>query len=129
MHLNESCQLQLFRFWIAGAVVPKARPRVTKHGTYFPKRYQTWRQLAETEILACLSSTDRAALPIQRAEVQITLKGKHRGDGDNLAGSCLDALVAAGVLLDDRISCVPRLVIEHQPEGERGALVEVILID
>lgn len=125
MHLNESCQLQLFRFWIAGAVVPKARPRVTKHGTYFPKRYQTWRQLAETEILACLSPFERASLPIKRAEVIIQLMGKHRGDGDNLAGSCLDALVSSGVLLDDRLSCLPRLVIEHQPEGVCGASVEV----
>ena len=116
---------QNLRFWIPGVCVPKARPKVTSRGTYFPERYQTWRQTAEWEILATLSPSDRAALPIHRAEVSIHLVGRHRGDADNLAGSCLDALVSTGVLLDDRLSCVSRLVISHEPKGVRGVWVEV----
>ena len=99
---------------------------VTRNGTYLPERYQVWRETAECEILATLSSSERASLPITKAEVRITLQGKHRGDIDNLAGACLDTLVSSGVLLDDRLTCVPRLVIEHKLSGSSGCLVELI---
>lgn len=115
-------------FWIPGSCVPKARARVTRNGTYFPKRYQEWRRLAETEILIALKPSEKALLPIQRAEVRILLQGKHRGDIDNISGSCLDALTSAQVLLDDRLSCLPRLVIEHDPKGECGVLIEIKLL-
>lgn len=116
---------QVLRFWIPGSVVPKARARVTSRGTYLPHRYQDWRQMAELEILADLSPSIRTMLPVKKAAVKIELHGSHRGDPDNLAGSCLDALVSVGVLLDDRLSCVPRLVVEHEPKGDRGAWIEV----
>lgn len=119
---------QNLRFWLPGACVPKARARVTRNGTYHPRRYRDWRQLAETEILVSLSSNARSLLPIKQAEVRIALQGKHRGDIDNLAGSCLDALVASGVLADDRLLCVPHLVVSHQPEGDSGVWVEVTLL-
>jgi len=55
----------------------------------------------------------------------IQLVGKHKGDLDNLGGSVLDALVETGVLLAERLSCVSRLMIEHEPKGDRGVLIEV----
>ncbi len=116
------------RFWLPGACVPKARARVTRNGTYHLRRYRDWRQLAETEILVSLSSNARSLLPVKQARVKIILQGKHRGDIDNLAGSCLDALVASGVLADDRLPCVPHLVISHQSEGDSGVWVEVTLL-
>ncbi len=129
---------QTLCFWLPGTCVPKARARVTCNGTYFPQRYQDWRKLAETEIIISLSPSEKILLPIQRAEVRIKLQGKHRGDIDNIAGSCLDALVAAGILVDDRLSCLPRLVIEHEPKGEakrvrpkgpdRGVSIEVMAL-
>ncbi len=82
--------------------------------------------MAELEIMSALLSNIRAMLPIKKAAVKIELHGSHRGDADNLAGSCLDALVSAGVLLDDRLSCVPRLVVEHNPMGDRGVWIEVM---
>lgn len=85
--------------------------------------------MAESEILVSLSPGQRAALPIKMAEVRILLQGKHRGDLDNLAGSVLDSLVSGNVLLDDRLSCVPRLIVEHQPKGSTGCWVEVIPLD
>lgn len=118
-------QAHILKLWIPGVCVPKARARVTRNGTYFPQRYQDWRRGAETEILVSLSPSERGSLPIPYAELRITLQGKHRGDLDNLAGSCLDALVSAGVLLDDRLSCVPRLIVEHEPKGSCGCWVEV----
>ena len=119
-------QPAIIKICLPGAVVPKARARVTRNGTYFPQRYQNWRKMAESSILVSLSLIQRVTLPIHRAEVRIMLQGKHRGDLDNLAGSCLDALVSSGVLLDDRLSCVPHLVISHKPEGSSGVWLEVI---
>jgi Holliday junction resolvase RusA-like endonuclease len=116
--------LTKLKIWLPGAVTPKARPRVTANGVYFPQKYQQWRCRAEGEIICQVYGV---SLPLPNpVAVRVVLQGKgHRGDLDNLAGSCLDALVSAGVLEDDRLSCVSRLVVEHQPEGEKGCWVEI----
>lgn len=115
------------KFWIPGSVVPKARPRVTRNGTYYPLRYQQWRIKAELKILSSLDLETRKVLPITRAEIRIILQGKHRGDLDNLAGAILDIMTPthANIILDDRISCLPRLSIEHNSEGKTGVWVEI----
>jgi Holliday junction resolvase RusA-like endonuclease len=123
MMVNPAPALSL-NIWLEGRVTPKARPRVTRNGTYFPRRYQDWRQSAQAQILAQVS--DRSWLPIPRAAVKVQLQGAHRGDLDNLAGAVLDALVFGGILLDDRISCVPRLSVEHQSKGQQGCWVELV---
>lgn len=112
------------KFFIPGKVTPKARPRVTRNGSYFPQTYQDWRSAANLEIISQLPAD--CELPIASCSVSISLLGKgHRGDLDNLAGAILDALVTAGVLRDDRLSCVPLLSIAYQPEGKLGAVVEL----
>lgn len=116
----------VIKVWIFGSVVPKSRPRFNSGQAYLPERYRNWRQMAEAEIMTSMSLDDRAILPISKAEVRIILQGKHRGDPDNLAGSCLDALVASGTLADDRLSCVPRLLVEHSPAGQTGVSIEVV---
>lgn len=123
--LPTASQCDILELWIPGVCVPKARARVTCNGTYHPHRYQDWRRGAETEILVLMKPSQRASLPIPYAEVRITLQGKHRSDLDNLAGSCLDALVSSGVLVDARLSCVPRLLISHSPKGKSGGRMEV----
>ncbi len=116
-------------FYIPGVVVPKARPRVTSNGTFLPQRYREWRNRAEVEIYCQLSEQQfLQALPLPRAMVKVQVRGKHRGDLDNILGSCLDALVSAKVLLDDRLSVVSRLEIWHNPNGETGALIKVCAI-
>jgi Holliday junction resolvase RusA-like endonuclease len=118
-------------FFIAGGVVPKARPRVTTNGTFLPKRYRTWRNRAEVELYRQLSERyGEWELPIQRAIVKLRFVGRHRqnSDVDNLAGSCLDALSGrgAGVLRDDRLSCVPKLTAEYVPGSEEtGVWIEI----
>jgi len=81
--------------------------------------------MAEGEII--FQVLDRSSLPLAYpVAVKVVLLGKgHRGDLDNSAGAILDALVGAGILLDDRLSCVSRLVAEHQPKGELGCWVEI----
>lgn len=114
-----------FTLWLPGKVSPKARPRVSNGQAYLPSFYREWKRAAVLEILCQLR--ERAALPLARANVEIALTGKHQGDLDNLAGGILDALVEAQVITDDRLSCLPKLLITHSPIGECGALVKVCL--
>lgn len=121
-------------FFIPGNVVPKARPRVTGNGTYLPQRYKAWRNMAEVEIYTQLSGRDLTTLPIKKATILMRFVGKHRtnSDLDNLAGACLDALTmnGAGVLLDDRISCVSKLSVEYLPDAKKtGVWIEITRID
>ncbi|MBS0015455.1 MAG: RusA family crossover junction endodeoxyribonuclease [Arthrospira sp. SH-MAG29] len=112
---------ELISFVLEGAVVPKARPRVTSNGTYLPPRYREWRNRAEVELYRQISERNLTnRFPIRRAAVTIRLFGNHRtnSDIDNLAGACLDALTlqGAGVLMDDRLSCLPQLRVEFIPD-------------
>lgn len=112
---------ELISFVLEGAVVPKARPRVTSNGTYLPPRYREWRNRAEVELYRQISERNLTnKFPLRRAAVTIRLFGNHRtnSDIDNLAGACLDALTlqGAGVLMDDRLSCLPKLRVEFFPD-------------
>lgn len=109
---------------LAGIVVPKARARVTCNGSYLPKRYRDWKQAAVLDILSQVAQ-DRTLLPIARAAVKVQVQGKHRGDLDNLAGAILDTLVAAGVLKDDRLACVPELHVSHVQGASTLTVIEV----
>ncbi|NER39778.1 MAG: RusA family crossover junction endodeoxyribonuclease [Oscillatoria sp. SIO1A7] len=107
-------------------MTPKARPRVTAHGTFLPKRYRQWRLRAEGEIIMQLQKMNPSPeLPIQQAEVRILLRGNHRGDGDNLAGSVLDSLVGAGVVPSDSLKHLPRGSWRYIAGGETGVRVEI----
>lgn len=121
----------LVRFCLPGTVVPKARPRVTSNGTYMPNRYREWRNRAEIELYRQMSqfhSTHK--FPLQKAAVSLRFFGNHRtnSDLDNMAGACLDALTlnGAGVLMDDRLSCLPRLTVEYvSGTKETGVWIEI----
>jgi len=121
------CATPIALLELPGAIVPKARPRVTKSGTaYSPRGYYQWKQTA----IAILSQQwgDRPVIegPV---EVVITLSGRHRrsGDSDNIAGSILDAAVQAKVLRNDNLVVIPKLSIELQ-HHVRGYPISTILI-
>lgn len=101
---------------IEGVIVPKARPRFAKGHSYLPDRYRQWKDAA----IFSLRGQWGDKPPIDRARVEIALRGAHRGDLDNLAGSILDALVQSSVLLDDRLTVVPWLCVCAKP-GDKGA--------
>ncbi len=119
------------KLMIPGGVVPKARPRVTSNGTYLPPRYRAWRNHAEVEIYRQISEQNLTyKFPLRKAAISIRLIGNHRtnSDIDNLAGACLDALTlnGAGILIDDRLSCLPQLTVEYVPGGkETGVWIEI----
>jgi Holliday junction resolvase RusA-like endonuclease len=129
--INQSPLSQEIQFWIPGNVVPKARPRVTSRGTYLPKQYRGWRNQAEVELYRQLCDLNLAIeLPIPRANISLIFMGNHRknADLDNLAGACLDALTlnGAGVILDDRVTCVPKLTVEYEPNAKKtGVLIKI----
>jgi len=122
-------------FFVPGNVVPKARPRVTSKGTYLPRQYRQWRNMAEVEIcrqVLDMNLSDK--LPIKKAAISLSFCGKHRtnSDLDNMAGACLDALTlnGAGVLKDDRLSCIPKLSVEYVAgDGETGVWITIESID
>lgn len=78
----------------------KARPRVTRRGTYMPANYTKWRKVFAA----------RCYRPFQpflgRISVIIrvyTKSGKMRPDLDNVVGAVLDAMQDAEVLANDRL--------------------------
>ncbi|MCT7952376.1 RusA family crossover junction endodeoxyribonuclease [Ancylothrix sp. C2] len=116
-------------FFLPGNVVPKARPRVTRNGTYLPPRYRAWRNFAEVELYRQMNEKQNLPVfPIPRAAVKVRLIGKHRmnADADNIIGSFLDALVAVGVFKNDNISYIPEIAFKLIPEGIQGAHITII---
>ena len=118
-------QVNTLKLWISGRVIPKARPRFHAGYVLIPKNYRGWKNAAYLEIINQLTDYTTIKLPIQKAAVEIQLVGKHIGDLDNLGGSVLDILTETKVIVDDRVSCVSRLLIEYKPSGDRGVWVEV----
>ena len=95
------------RYTLTGKITPKARPRLGRGGAHLPANYRDWKESAILELL----TQSRPPDPLLKAEVSISIGGGQRGDLDNIAGAILDALVQAGILLDDRISVVSKLSI------------------
>jgi Holliday junction resolvase RusA-like endonuclease len=117
---------KIYSFWIPGNVTPKARPRVTKNGTFFPQRYREWRLKAQGEILMQIHRMNPPLeLPLKTAALRIILYGKHRGDGDNAIGSVCDALVSAGVLPSDSLKYLPYGSWRHIKSEETGVKIEI----
>ena len=108
-------------YQLTGNITPKARPRLGRGGAYLPSKYRDWKEDAIIELL----SQSRPSQPLEKATISIAIGGKQRGDLDNIAGSILDALVQAGILLDDRISVVSKLSIEHFAWLPPGANIEL----
>ena len=108
-----------------GVIVPKARARVTRNGTFHPHRYQQWKKAA----IATLKDLVPSEPNLSGVHVEIILQGKHprRGDLDNLAGSCLDALVQSDILKDDNLNNVTGLAIwlEYDKNKEPISLIRI----
>ena len=121
----------VLRFCLSGGVVPKARPRVTRNGTYLPQRYRTWRNHAEIELYRQMCDVyAHQQFPLEKAAISLRFFGNHRtnSDIDNLAGACLDALTlnGAGILKDDNLRCLPQLTVEYVPDTpETGVWIEI----
>ena len=118
-------QVKIVQFWLPGKVVPKARPRFNGGNISLPRNYRGWKNTAYLEIISQLEDNGINELLITKASVEMQFLGSHRGDLDNLAGSLLDILCETKIIKDDRVSCISRLVIEHEPGGVCGVWVKV----
>jgi len=89
-------------------LMSKARPRVTRYGTYMPKPYQEWRK----ECAELLKEGWQLA-PIEHPiAVEIDCYGTARGDIDNYMGALFDT--ANGIVwVDDRASIIQRATISY----------------
>lgn len=113
----------MISIFIPMAPLGKARPRVTKRGTYMPIKYSKWK--AEFGMRAKLAWAPFHPItgPFSMRIIFGTLTGKMRSDLDNAFASVADALQDAGLIANDR-DCrhlSARLIVTKQP----GISVEV----
>ncbi len=106
-----------YYYSLEGAIVPKARPRNSRKGhSYLPEDYREWKSNA-IDALADQHSGVAFDVPVA---IAVILAGKHsrQGDGDNVMGSILDAMVQAEILTDDNLKRLPsvRLDLIHSKE-------------
>lgn len=109
--------------WLLEVVVPgkpvgAARPRVTKHGTYIPKHVKAWERAAVARMRRAWGRGEiHTDIGVEVEVVQVQHRPQRlrrrrdpegrfpaeRGkpDLDNVAKLAIDALVRAGVLVDD----------------------------
>ena len=128
---------------ISGVVPGKARPRVTRRGTFMPPAYQRWQRSAQAALRSSMSRRAPFLEPLGCRLVVVLPAPKKRpsrgsahrqlwrapggepfpwigtrGDADNIAGSVLDALTGAGVIEDDRLvgELMIQLMASHRAE-------------
>lgn len=101
------------RFVLPIEPMPAARPRARKGGHgYYPAAYAAWLEGASLLSSAAwrgkpLEGPVRVSLTLERLAIIVDVgpsdaqRGRIRGDADNIAKSCLDALTRGGVLGDD----------------------------
>lgn len=86
--------------------VPASRPRVTRWGVYYGKRYTQFRKDAEAvlegmELGEPIDTEIAVHLEFYCRRPKTTKRTTPRGDLDNLIKSILDSCVAGGVFRDD----------------------------
>lgn len=118
-------QVKAVKFWLPGEVIPKARPRFSGGSISLPRNYRGWKNTAYLQIISQLEDKGINELLIRKAVVEMQFLGSHRGDLDNLAGAILDILCETKIIVDDRVSCISRLLVEHEPGGVCGVWVTV----
>lgn len=99
------------RLVIPGRPVPASRPRVAHGHAYYSRRYAEWKEAAAWQVRAAGQRFDgpvalRVVFHRDSVEVEV-VAGPERCSGvsadlDNLVKGVMDALVAGGVLGDDR---------------------------
>lgn len=121
--------MQTLKLWIPGRIIPKARPRFHQGRAMLPLNYRRWQNKTYLYVEKQLRSSSITGLPFEKATVEIQFVGSHLGDLDNLAGALLDVMTKTNIVRDDRISCIPRLILSHEPGDSCGAWVTVEAIE
>ena len=97
-------------------IFSKARPRVTRNGTFMPKAYQDKRK----QMLSCIKEQYKGAPLEGPLRVEVDVSGEGRADADNIAGALMDC--ANGVLwVDDRVNIIPELQVRWQKSQKKDS--------
>ncbi len=94
-----------------------------------PLNYRRWQNKTYLYVVAQIRDRAITGLPFEKAIVEIQFVGSHLGDLDNLAGAILDVMVKTNIVTDDRIRCIPKLILSHEPGDTCGAWVMVEAIE
>lgn len=94
----------IYQFLIKGQPLPRPRPRVSRRGTYFPKKYQDYfESIIEILRYQFLKNRWKQIKHNCHLIVYFYRKGKLRSDWDNLGKSISDALQQAGIIENDNL--------------------------
>ena len=107
-------------FTVEGQPIPKARPRVGKHGTYTPDKTVAW----ETAVgwAARLAGVEPLAGDVSIA-LQFRRKGTKRADLDNCVKSCLDGL--NGIAYADDKQVINLVATVEYSSADPGVTVQI----
>jgi Holliday junction resolvase RusA-like endonuclease len=137
--------VELFRNWAGGletrtlelsiplSPVPASRPRVTRWGTYYGKRYSTWKKAAAfhlpndpdpyfgtAHVAVCLEfivakpKTTKRSIPI--------------GDTDNYIKAALDAVTACGAVWKDDDQCTVNVAEKRYAEPGETPRTDILVV-
>lgn len=139
---------QAFRKWMRGlsagallslaieiAPVPAARPRVSKWGTYYPKRYATW--MKEALPFADAYRGEKVTGPLIVIIEQVVERAKTSkrdfpiGDCDNHAKGPLDTLTKSERVWDDDDQVVGLAIFKRfaMPGEKPGSYINIIKLE
>ena len=105
-------------------LMSKARPRVTRNGTFMPKNYQDWRKEVARQM-----KEQWALPPIDTPiAVHISCRGAARGDIDNYMGAIFDT---GNKILwaDDRATIIQSASIDFTKSSEKDSLITIHISD
>lgn len=97
-------QVAVAEFSVPGEPVSKARPRVTRHGTYTPERVKHAEELVAWHFRLAARRHVAAGDPLYGLEVVFHLWNQGRRDLDNLIKLVLDGLNGVAWLDDSQVN-------------------------
>ncbi len=104
--------------------VPASRPRVTRWGTYYSKRYKEWLEVAKHMLQE--SETPPIAQPVVASVLIAVPRARTStlivpvGDGDNFEKAVYDMIQKKGYLQDDKWITTGHWRKRFLPHGEEG---------
>ncbi len=106
-------------------IYPKQRAKANHStGAHFtPAPYRAWLKRSAEYL-----KTQWQTLPCHLMHIYVDMKGKQKGDTDNCLGGLLDAMVHAGIVVDDDMKNIPDEHIVWNKEGRKESPSAIIYL-
>ncbi len=102
-------------FTVPGRCIPTPRPRVSRHGTHYPKRYTDWLDSARVEAYRACGRPLWEGL----VDIHVLFYGaRPNADIDNLLKSVLDAIQGVIIVDDKQVASVDARRLAGEPRTE-----------